>query len=61
LEAWARAQGLDAAKLKRMNPAFEGGRVLARKDDGAWRVLAPVATAEIAGTATAVGATAAGP
>jgi len=61
LEAWARAQGLDAAKLKRMNPAFEGGRVLARKDDGAWRVLAPVATAEIAGAATAVGATAAGP
>ena len=61
LEAWARTQGLDAAKLKRMNPAFEGGRVLARKDDGAWRVLAPVATAEIAGAATAVGATAAGP
>jgi membrane-bound lytic murein transglycosylase D len=61
LEAWARTQGLDAAKLKRMNPAFEGGRILARKDDAAWRVLAPVATAEIDGAATAVGATAAGP
>ena len=41
LDAFARARGLDAAQLRRFNPAFEGGRVVARKDV-ALRVLAPV-------------------
>jgi LysM repeat protein len=41
LDAFAQARGLDAAQLRRFNPAFEGGRVVPRKDV-ALRVLAPV-------------------
>lgn len=41
LDAFAQMRGLDAAQLRRFNPAFEGGRVMARKD-GPLRVLAPV-------------------
>jgi membrane-bound lytic murein transglycosylase D len=60
LDAWSRAQGLDAARVRRMNPAFEGGRI-AKRQDTALRVLAP-ATAEVVATAnTAIGAAAAGP
>jgi len=62
LDAWAREQGLDAARVRRMNPAFEGGRIVAsNNDDDALRVLAPAATAEIEAAGRAVGATAAGP
>lgn len=47
LDAWAAQHGVDATSLKRMNPAFAGGRV--QRVDRALRVLAP-ATA-IANTA----------
>ncbi|WP_052116303.1 lytic transglycosylase domain-containing protein [Noviluteimonas dokdonensis] len=41
LDAFAKMRGLDAAQLRRFNPAFEGGRVTPRKDI-TLRVLAPV-------------------
>ena len=43
LDAWAGRKGLDAATVKRINPAFEGGRVAAT--DRKLQVLAP-ATAD---------------
>jgi membrane-bound lytic murein transglycosylase D len=45
LDAWSRAHGLDAAQVRRFNPAFEGGRIVAR-GDRALRVLAPVVEAD---------------
>ncbi|MEJ7747328.1 MAG: transglycosylase SLT domain-containing protein, partial [Luteimonas sp.] len=39
LDAWAAQRGIDATSLKRMNPAFAGGRV--QRVDRALRVLAP--------------------
>jgi membrane-bound lytic murein transglycosylase D len=39
LDAWAKANGHDAAWLKRMNPAFAGGAIV--RTDKALRVLAP--------------------
>jgi len=59
LDAWSRSRGLDATRVKRMNPAFEGGRIAARKDR-ALRVLAP-ATAEIVAAVPPLGNAAAGP
>jgi membrane-bound lytic murein transglycosylase D len=47
LDAWARANGLDAAQVRKINPAFAGGRVVARKDNRALHVLAP-SVAEVA-------------
>ena len=43
LEAWARAQGRDAAAVRRLNPAFAGGRI--QRAGPAQHVLAPVAAA----------------
>ena len=40
LDAWARKSGVDAAQLRRFNPAFQDGRIAARTDR-ALRVLAP--------------------
>lgn len=59
LDSWARARGFDPARVKRMNPAFEGGRIAARSDR-LQRVLAP-ATAELAAAVSPVGTAAAGP
>ncbi|MCA1714708.1 MAG: lytic transglycosylase domain-containing protein, partial [Gammaproteobacteria bacterium] len=42
LDAWARRNGLDPAAVRRLNPAFADGRIVAR-DQRALRVLAPVA------------------
>ncbi|MCY7354451.1 MAG: transglycosylase SLT domain-containing protein [Lysobacter sp.] len=50
LDAWAAQRGIDAAALKRMNPAFTNGRV--QRVDRAQRVLAP-APAPAATPATA--------
>ena len=59
LDAWARTQGLDPVRVRRMNPAFEGGRIA--RADRAQRVLVPV-TAEIDVAAVgALGGTTAGP
>ncbi len=56
LDAWAAQRGIDAAQLRRMNPAFAGGRV--QRGDRALRVLAPMPGAPDAiggaGAATAV-------
>ena len=43
LDAWAAQRGIDAALLKRMNPAFANGRV--QRGDRALRVLAPLPAA----------------
>jgi membrane-bound lytic murein transglycosylase D len=59
LDAWSRTRGLDAARVKRMNPAFEGGRIVAR-NGRALRVLAPT-TAEIVAAVPPLGNAAAGP
>ncbi|BCT91239.1 lytic transglycosylase [Lysobacter helvus] len=40
LDDWSRAHGLEAASVRRMNPAFEGGRIV--RADRALRVLAPM-------------------
>lgn len=40
LQAWARAQGRDAAAVRRLNPAFAGGRI--QRAGLAQRVLAPM-------------------
>lgn len=40
LDAWAQQQGLDAAAVKRINPAFAHGRV--SRNNGSLRVLAPL-------------------
>jgi len=45
LDAWARQRGLDADVLKRMNPAFPGGRIA--RNDRSLRVLAPASSAEM--------------
>ncbi|MEO6264361.1 MAG: transglycosylase SLT domain-containing protein [Luteimonas sp.] len=44
LDAWAARNGLDGAVVRRLNPAFAGGRVA--RADRALRVLAPVAASE---------------
>jgi membrane-bound lytic murein transglycosylase D len=59
LDAWAKAEGLDAAQLRRMNPAFEGGRIA--RTDRTQRVLAPAPAATAEPAATVLGAAAAGP
>jgi membrane-bound lytic murein transglycosylase D len=59
LEAWAKAEGLDAAQLRRMNPAFEGGRIA--RGGAPLRVLAPAPADTAEAAATVVGAAAAGP
>ena len=59
LDAWARAEGLDAAFLRRMNPAFEGGRIA--RSDRPQRVLAPMPASTAEASATVLGAAAAGP
>jgi membrane-bound lytic murein transglycosylase D len=53
LDAWARTNGLDAAQVRKFNPAFANGRVPARKDNRAMHVLAPAAFASPASTALA--------
>ncbi|MFC7301682.1 lytic transglycosylase domain-containing protein [Cognatiluteimonas weifangensis] len=52
LEAWARTHGRDSAAVRRLNPAFAGGRIA--RGSRAQRVLAP---APHAGPATAHAAT----
>ncbi|MCC8362074.1 transglycosylase SLT domain-containing protein [Lysobacter sp. A6] len=44
LDTWARANGLDAAQVRKFNPAYANGRVPPRKDDRAMHVLAPAAS-----------------
>ena len=44
LDAWARANSLDAAQVRKFNPAFANGRVPPRKDNRAMHVLAPSST-----------------
>jgi membrane-bound lytic murein transglycosylase D len=44
LDDWSRAHGLEAASVRRMNPAFEGGRIV--RADRALRVLAPMETSD---------------
>jgi len=41
LDAWSRRNGLDPAQIRRLNPAFVDGRIVAR-EQRALRVLAPV-------------------
>jgi membrane-bound lytic murein transglycosylase D len=53
LDGWARAHGRDAATVRRLNPAFAGGRVA--RADRAQRVLVPSMPSQAAGIA--VGAT----
>ncbi|NUS62009.1 MAG: transglycosylase SLT domain-containing protein [Lysobacter sp.] len=52
LDAWARTNNLDAAQVRKFNPAFSNGHVPARKDNRAMHVLAPAAFASQASTAT---------
>jgi len=52
LDTWAAQRGIDAAQLKRMNPAFAGGRV--QRVDRALRVLVPMpATVDVNSNSTA--------
>ena len=59
LDAWAKREGLDATQLRRMNPAYVGGRVA--RSDRTRRVLAPMPATTAEAAATMVGAAAAGP
>ncbi|MDQ3057690.1 MAG: transglycosylase SLT domain-containing protein [Pseudomonadota bacterium] len=60
LDAWAAHQGVDAAQLKRLNPAFAGGRV--QRVDRALRVLMSMPAARgVAASANAVAAVNNGP
>jgi membrane-bound lytic murein transglycosylase D len=53
LEAWAAAEGLDARRVRRLNPAFANGRI--PRGDRAMRVLVPAAvSARAEGVPTAV-------
>lgn len=47
LDAWSRRNGLDPAQIRRLNPAFVDGRIVAR-EQRALRVLAPVAMPPVA-------------
>ncbi len=44
LDGWSRDQGLDAARVRRLNPAFQGGRVV-RLGSEPMQVLAPATPA----------------
>jgi membrane-bound lytic murein transglycosylase D len=59
LDAWAKAEGLDASQLRRMNPAYVGGRIA--RSERTQRVLAPMPATTAEAAATMVGAAAAGP
>ena len=61
LDGWSRDQGLDAARVRRLNPAFQGGRVV-RLGSEPLTVLAPATPAvEAVETVTIAAATPAPP
>src|SRR5690606_27430382 len=54
LDAWARQHGLDPKKVRRINPAFTGGRIAARRDRQLQVLVPRAATAAPSATATRI-------